>query len=243
MLDGAFLFPMTPPTPGEQPGPLRRAWIWSIRTFFRVLYGPAAWTYDAVAWLVSLGQWTDWVRVALRFVDRPAVLELGHGPGHLQMALSEADLAPVGVDLSPQMGRLAQRRLRRAGVMPRLVRARAQALPFPSGAFSDTVATFPTEYILNPATLAEVRRVLGREGELVVVASGRLTGRDPVSRGLEWLYTITGQRAPVPRGDEVPLTESGLALAFEWVPARWSRVLVVTGRPVEGTARAGDTSE
>lgn len=222
---------MTPPTSQERTDPLHRAWIWGLRTFFRLLYGPAAGTYNAVAWLVSLGQWTEWVRVALRFVEGPAVLELGHGPGHLQLALSEAGLAPVGIDPSSQMGRQARRRLRRAGVTPRLVRARAQALPFPSGAFSDTVATFPTEYILDPATLAEVKRVLSAEGKLVVVASGRLTGSDPISRLLEWLYRITGQRAPVPHGDEVPLRQSGLALEFAWVPARWSRVLVVTGRP------------
>lgn len=233
---------MTPPTPQRRPGPLQKAWIGLIRTFFRLLYGPAAWTYDAVAWLVSLGQWTRWVRVALRFVEGPPVLELGHGPGHLQLALSEAGLAPVGVDLSPQMGHLARRRLRRAGIAPRLVRARAQALPFPSGSFSNVAATFPTEYILDPATLAEVRRVLGRDGELVVVASGRLTGTDPASRFLEWLYRITGQRAPVPRGDEIPLDESDMAFEFEWVPVRWSQVLIVTGKPADQVSTEGGTS-
>jgi hypothetical protein len=105
------------------------------------------------------------------------------------------------------------------------------------------VATFPTEYILDPATLAEVRRVLDQQGRLVVVASGRLTGRDPMSRLLEWLYRITGQRAPVPRGDEFTPSQSGLALEFEWVPARWSQVLVVLGRQVEPTATEDDRSE
>jgi ubiquinone/menaquinone biosynthesis C-methylase UbiE len=234
---------MTSPPAAQQPGPLRRVWVQSIRTLFRLLYGPAAWTYDAVAWLVSMGQWTDWVRLAVRFLEEPAVLELGHGPGHLQAELAEAELAPVGIDVSSQMGRLAQRRLRRAGVTPRLVQARAQALPFPSDTFSDTVATFPTEYILDPATLAEVRRVLDQQGRLVVVASGRLTGRDPMSRLLEWLYRITGQRAPVPRGDEFTPSQSGLALESEWVPARWSQVLVVLGRQVEPTATEDDRSE
>lgn len=219
-----------------------KAWVWLIRTFFRLLYGPAAWTYDAVAWLVSLGQWTRWVRVALRFIEGPSVLELGHGPGHLQMTLREAGLAPVGIDLSPQMGRMAQRRLRRAEITPRLVRARAQALPFPSGSFSDTVATFPTEYILDPATLAEIRRVLEPDGKLVVVASGELTGTDLASRFLEWLYRITGQRAPVPRGDEMPLTQSDMAFELEWVPARWSQVLIVTGRPVDRASTEDGTS-
>ena len=105
-----------------------RLWWTLIRTFFRLLYGPFAWTYDLVAWAVSFGKWIDWVRSALPFVQGEPVLELAHGPGHLQLALARQDRTPVGIDLSRQMGRLARRRLRRAAVPARLVRARAQAL-------------------------------------------------------------------------------------------------------------------
>ncbi len=204
-------------------------WSACIRLFFRLLYGPMAWTYDAVAWLVSLGQWVDWVQVALRYVSVGPALELAHGPGHLQEALARQGQWAVGLDLSPQMGRLARRRLRRAGLPPRLVRARAQALPFRDGAFPTVVATFPTEFIIDPRTAREVMRVLAPQGRVAVVASCRLLGRDPLSRFLEWLYRVTGQRAPLPSVDASAWLQSGLALRGEWVPVGRSQVLVVLG--------------
>lgn len=201
----------------------------ALRLFFRLLYGPMACTYDAVAWLVSLGQWVKWVRVAQRYVSAAPVLELAHGPGHLQEALGRQGQWTVGVDLSPQMGRLARRRLRRAGLPLRLVRARAQALPFRDGAFPTVVATFPTEFIIEPRTAREVMRVLAPQGRVAVVASCRLLGRDPLSRFLEWLYKVTGQRVPLPTVDASAWLQSGLALHSEWVPVGRSQVLVVLG--------------
>ena len=114
--------------------------------------GPFAWTYDGVAWIASLGQWTNWALVALRFLEGPMVLELAHGPGHLQVALAQAGVQVTGLDLSPQMGRLTRRRLRRADLPVPLVRGRAQTLPLPDGAFNSVVATFPTEFIIDPRT-------------------------------------------------------------------------------------------
>jgi ubiquinone/menaquinone biosynthesis C-methylase UbiE len=216
--------------------------MWLIRTFFRLLYGQFAWAYDAVAWLVSLGQWTAWGRASLPFLRGPRVLELGHGPGHLQLTIGASGLRAVAVDLSPQMGRLARRRLARAGLTPRLVRARAQALPFRSDAFDSLVATFPTEYIVARRTLHEARRVMTGEGRLVVVASARLVGGDLAARFLEWLYRITGQRQPVPAEDDPRLSGSGLALRFQWVPAYRSQVLVVIGEK-RAPARGDGTSE
>ena len=33
-----------------------------LRIFFHLLYHPFAWTYDFIAWAVSLGRWKDWVK-------------------------------------------------------------------------------------------------------------------------------------------------------------------------------------
>jgi ubiquinone/menaquinone biosynthesis C-methylase UbiE len=209
-----------------------------IRTFFRLLYGPFAWTYDGVAWLVSLGQWKAWGRTPLRYLQGPRVLELAHGPGHLLTAMNRAGLAPIGLDLSPQMGRLARARLWRAGLPVRLVRGRAQALPFRDGAFSGIAATFPTEFIVDPRTAREAARVLAPTGSVVVVAAALLTGRGPLVKFLEWLYKVTGQREPLPRGDETAWTQTGLDLRTEWVAVGPSQVLVVVGRRSRGEAAA-----
>jgi ubiquinone/menaquinone biosynthesis C-methylase UbiE len=206
---------------------MRRLWWAFLRLFFRRLYNECAWTYDLVAWAVSLGQWKAWGRTVLQHLQGPRVLELAHGPGHLLMAMAERGVAPVGLDLSRCMGRLAQRRLRRAGLAVPLVQARAQALPFCDGCFDTTVATFPTEFIVEPATLRETARVLRPAGRLVVVAWARLSERDPLSRFVGWLYRITGQGEPLPGGGEVALVKAAFAPRTVWERVGRSQVMLV----------------
>ncbi len=165
-----------------------------VKFGFRLLYHELAFTYDAVAWLVSLGQWQAWGRTALDRVRGPRVLEIGHGPGHLLIALARSGRRPIGIDLSPQMMRMAQQNIRRAGVQVPQVLCRVQALPFQSGEFDSVVATFPSDYIADPATLRVVQRVTNDRGRLIVVFGAQLVGREPNKRVIEWLYRITGQR-------------------------------------------------
>jgi len=178
-------------------GLLRRAWWRLVRFGFRLLYNELAWTYDAVAWLVSLGEWRRWQRTALTHLAAPPgarVLELAHGTGSLQLDLQATGYRTVGLDLSRAMGRLAQRKLRRRGLRAPLIRARAQALPFASGQFPAVISTFPTEFIVAPEALSEIYRVLAPGGRLVVVFSGVLTRGGPARGALEAAYRATGQR-------------------------------------------------
>ncbi len=189
-----------------------RLWWGFIRLFFRLLYHEAAFTYDLVAGLVSLGQWWAWGRTAIPYLRGERVLELAHGPGHLLVTLAERGWSPVGLDLSLQMGRLARRRLRRAGLSLPLVRARAESLPFRDRCFDSLVATFPTEFIFAPETLAEARRVLRPGGRLVVVAGARMVGGNPLARFIRWLYRVTGQDTLLPDGPGAPLQRAGLSV-------------------------------
>jgi ubiquinone/menaquinone biosynthesis C-methylase UbiE len=168
---------------------------------FRLLYNELAWTYDGVSWLVSLGDWRAWQGAALPFVQGPAVLEIGHGPGHMLLALRQAGFRVTGLDLSPFMGRQAQKRLGEApalsgveGAVP-LIQGDVIALPVKTAVFDTVLATFPTDYVVDPLTLLNVNRVLGENGRFVIVPEGHLTGRGPLNRFIEWLYQITGQRA------------------------------------------------
>lgn len=206
---------------------MRRLWWAFLRLFFRLLYNRLAWTYDVVAGMVSLGQWNAWGRTAIAHVQGERVLELAHGRGHLLMAMAGRGLAPVGLDLSPHMGRLARRYLKRAGLPVPLVQARAQVLPFRDGCFDSVVATFPTEFILAPRTLRDAARVLRPEGRLVVVAWARLGGHDPLSRFIEWLYRVTGQREPLPGAGEAAAREAGFALRAVWEQVGHSEVMLV----------------
>lgn len=160
-----------------------------LRVFFGWLYHPLAFTYDLVAATVSFGRWNDWVRNVIPFIQGTRVLELGHGPGHLQRSLRSLSLFAVGLDESTQMGRLATRQLRRSGCAQiNLTRGLAQALPFPAESFDTVLATFPSGYIFEQRTLTEARRVLHNGGRLVVLPAAW-----PKNPLLGWLFRVTGE--------------------------------------------------
>jgi ubiquinone/menaquinone biosynthesis C-methylase UbiE len=157
-----------------------------LRWFLRHLYHGLAWAYDLVAWLVSLGAWTDWVKSAHRYVEGRRVLELGPGTGRLQAALFEGGLSPFGLDESSQMLGRVRRRLRRSNRPAALTRGLAQSLPFADGCFDSVISTFPTEYILDARTVHSIWRTLKPGGLLVVVPWGiRIETR--------WLFELTRQ--------------------------------------------------
>lgn len=136
--------------------------------------------------------------------DAGTVLELAHGTGDLQTDLQQAGYQVIGYDLSTQMGRIAQRKLKRQGLTSRLVQGRAQQLPFGDGRFPAVVVTFPTPFIFERETLLEVHRVLARDGVLVAVVSGTFTGGGVIKMVLEFAYRITGQRAPEDAAKQLP---------------------------------------
>lgn len=184
-----------------------------LRIAFHLLYHSFAWAYDWVADLVSLGRWKKWVKTVLLYIRGNLVLELGHGPGHLQRFLLERGLIPFGLDESAPMGRLACRNLHRFGYTQiRLARGLAQAIPFPSAAFETVVATFPSEYIFDPLTLNEVRRVLVPNGRLIVLPTAWPFGNFPSERLLGRLLRFIFQ-------EDAPLQETNSRLRFPFEQA------------------------
>lgn len=210
-----------------------------VKFGFHLLYYQFAFTYDAVAWLVSLGQWKTWGRTALDRVRGQRVLEIGHGPGHLLIALARSGRQPIGVDLSPEMIRQAQHRLRRAKVNVPQVRCRVQALPFRSGTFDSAVAAFPTEYINELAALREVQRVTNERGRFVVVLWARLIGRQPRVRFVEWLYRLTGQREGSIEKQESIFDRAGMPARIETETIGASTVTLIVA---EKTSRRAELS-
>ncbi|WP_371879059.1 class I SAM-dependent methyltransferase [Candidatus Chloroploca mongolica] len=211
-----------------------------VRWAFHVLYHEFAWSYDFVAALVSRGYWQRWTAAALPELQG-VTLELGAGPGHMQLALANR-AATFGLDRSPTMLALAARRVRRAGATPRLMRADAAALPVCSAACATVFATFPSEYIVDPATQAEIRRVLMPGGRLVLVPFAELDA-GWYQRLMALAYRLTLQfrpRADHPSDQGVSLTGSpagtperlelaGMVLYGRWVRVGASRVMVMVG--------------
>jgi ubiquinone/menaquinone biosynthesis C-methylase UbiE len=198
---------------------------WLIKLGFHLLYYEMAWSYDWVAWSVSFGQWSAWRRLALQFLQPGPILELAYGTGGLFLDMIEAGYQPVGIDFSPYMARLARRRLQHNQSAIGLNQAKAQALPFPSNHFANVIATFPTSYIFEPETLAEVYRVLktpqpgqsSTPGRFIIVVEGQLRGPWPIRPLINWLYSATGQKN-FPAAKPLPV------FAKHNLSARWETV-------------------
>lgn len=200
-----------------------------LRLFFLHFYTSLAWTYDAIAYLVSVGQWNAWVLSAREAVTSFPVLEIGHGPGHLLVGLGPR---AVGADSSRQMSRIAQRRLRRAGIQPRLVRARSQELPFRSASFGCLVSTFPAEYILEPASIQEAWRVLRAGARLVIVAMAEIRGQGALDRLANWLFRVTGQAGEILPEWTEPLVQVGFEVRRVDVQVLRSNVVqIISSKP------------
>jgi len=201
-----------------------------FRTAFYLLYHQFAWTYDLVAATVSLGRWRDWVHSAMPFLSG-RVLEIGYGPGHLQATLLAKGFSAFGLDESRQMAHQTRRRLRKRGFDPNLARGYAQSLPFPAGVFDTAVATFPSEYIFDPLTLRELRRVLIATGKLVVIPTAWITGGHPVEKLAAWLFRVTGEAPGKPRTISGSVRDrfarAGFLVHSELISMRGSQVLVI----------------
>jgi SAM-dependent methyltransferase len=94
------------------------------------------------------------------------VLDVGCGTGTLATWLAEHAAARVwGVDMSPEMLAVARKKVP-AGVG--LKEGRAAELPFKDGWFERVVTMLVIHHVDRTAALAEIHRVLGEEGRLVI---------------------------------------------------------------------------
>ncbi len=204
----------------------------TLRFLFYLLYHPFAWSYDLVSATVSLGRWQDWVRTVIPFIEGTRVLELGHGPGHLQRILLSRGLFAVGLDESRQMGRLAKKRLSGGSMQFRLSRGLAQSLPFPAASFDTVVSTFPSNYIFEASTLLEVYRTLENGGRFIVLPVAWIIGKKLTERYAAWLFRATGQAPSEPvemisEKFKEPFIQSGFQTKVEQVEVKSSLVLIV----------------
>ncbi len=98
------------------------------------------------------------------------VLDLACGPGILSAALAPQAGAMVGVDITPEMVRMARERCRKAGLSnARFLEGPAEALPFAPATFDCVVTRLTIHHFQAPHTvLREVHRVLKPDGRLVL---------------------------------------------------------------------------
>lgn len=122
------------------------------------------------------GQWRVWQQLVLPRIVGHDVLELGCGLGDLLADMLAAGYKCYAVEQSPQMVVAARATLKRfaLGTRATVIQGSAQHVPFSDGSFDTIVSTFPSEYIYDSDTIAEVERVLRPGGRLIVIEGANL---------------------------------------------------------------------
>lgn len=201
---------------------------------FKLLYNEFAWSYDIVARTVSLGLWDAWVSSIAEDITHSPVLETGFGPGHLIAQLRQKGLRVWGIDASYHMTRLAHSKI----VFPSddfcIINGYAQFLPFANQSFHTIVATFPSNYIIEPATWIEYKRVLKPSGIVYWLPAAWITDASIAYRFAAWLFRVTHQ-VPTEKPGQNPeefrmLEEFGFKVEQEFRPLDRSVIWIVRAK-------------
>jgi ubiquinone/menaquinone biosynthesis C-methylase UbiE len=121
-------------------------------------------------------------------------------------------------------------RLKHLNLSPRLVNGYAQFLPFSGLSFDQVVATFPTRFIFNPITLAEIQRVLTPGGTLVTLPIAWITGRGLLHRMAASLFHLTGQSPDLDDNIALPFIQAGFLIQLEQVQLNSSQILFIIAK-------------
>lgn len=117
---------------------------------------------------------------------RGKVLEVGAGAGHTAVLLARRHPGAqvLGVDSSPDMVRMAQRRARSERLANlEFQEGNALALPFPEGCFDGALSVASLKHWPSPAQgLRELHRTLKPGGWMLVVETDRAAPRETVER-------------------------------------------------------------
>lgn len=152
----------------------QRLYLWACER----LYAELAWSYDLVSWLVSFGHWSSWRATLLPYLGKGRILEIGFGTGTLLTTMAQQERDVIGLELSTAMHNQTTRKLFQHRLIVPRVQSPAQQMPFADGSFDTIIATFPSDYITERATLAECARLLRcptvTEQGNVIASGGRL---------------------------------------------------------------------
>ncbi len=224
---------------------------WLFETLYKNRY-----LYRFASTVPFAGQWRTWQRLVLSRLHGYNVLELGCGLGDLLADMIEAGYNCRAVEHSEEMVDAARSTLveRCQGEPTWVIQGQSQHLPFTDASFDNVVSTFPSEYICDPKTIAEVERILNPGGRLIVLVGANLLPVNPIQsfmlliqmfiygpgvffkpgrqryRKFEVSAGITTELVPdTESGKHIPLEQYGLRRRCERVYNHQWEVYIVTG--------------
>jgi len=167
-----------------------------IRPLFETLYRNR-YLYWLASTIPFAGQWRTWQRLVIPRLVGQRVLETGCGIGTLLSDMAKAGYTCAAIERSPQMVAATRDRLRREGLFDKatVTQGSVQHMPYADAAFDSVVSTFPTEYIVDPATTREMARVLRPGGRVIVVMGAALLPANLLLLPLVGLQTLVYGRA------------------------------------------------
>lgn len=141
--------------------------------------------YESITQLLSVGQWEKWQDKVFEDISGKKILEIGVGPGKLLIRLAKKGFQVTGIELRKGMAYEARRRVKNAGFDVDILHQSIYKLPFKNESFDSVVMTFVLAEIdsLDKA-INEIKRVLKKEGKVIVIAGGMPMDRNIVARSL-----------------------------------------------------------
>lgn len=134
---------------------------------FDQVYGRLAKVYDVAVKLFPL--WGKWISQAIPHIIGPRVLEISFGTGYL-LSQYAGYYETYGIDYNWEMTGIARQNLQKMGAQAAIQQADVAHLPYRSESFNTVVNTMAfTGYPDGQAALAEIYRVLQRNGRFVLV--------------------------------------------------------------------------
>jgi ubiquinone/menaquinone biosynthesis C-methylase UbiE len=132
----------------------------------------------------------------LKPVPGEKILEIGFGTGHTLAALAKAvgrEGKVFGIDLSDRMVQLAKKNLAELGLInrARLRCGDATQLPYMADSMDAVFISFALELFDTPdipKVLSECKRVLQKDGRIVVVGMSKEGVREPLIGVFEWTH-------------------------------------------------------
>lgn len=147
--------------------------------------------YSGITQLLSVGQWEKWQERVFPDIVGNSILEIGVGPGKLLLRLAKKGYSVTGIELRKGMAYEARRRAQQAGYDVDILHQSVYKLPFKDSTFDCVVMTFVLAEITDiHKAIEEMKRVLKKNGRIIVVAGGMPRDRNMIAQTLFKIVSV-----------------------------------------------------